>query len=362
MSTGYAKVKEEAARWRREKAQRRGRVMTLLSQDGVAAVRGLGASGKPVMAITSGEMSYPVQGRQRASFFFEDGPYSHSIRNWDEEIAEVIAEELTGGEIADIEPMTEDAVMAWTSTPEFQLGSRVVAFVQAENALRYFAQKGGRYEWAAGVIRHANDVGTNSGEHRGTIESLDAALEIVTSALRTLPAPNPHNPRPLWDVYVRGPDGFFDLGAGPAYRRIYAQGAQEAVDYVRKVMEREGHKIPADAALALPADFVSYEVGQSGARKLVDNPPWVTKLLADSYEVLEARVPPAWLPRLSDTGRAGGSSRRGCASTAVARTAACCRRSIRPWSSRSRPTPRRHSSRRTWRPGCRRPSSSPTGW
>lgn len=34
-------------------------------------------------------------------------------------------------------------------------------------------------------------------------------------------------------------------------------------------------------------------------RRFVDNPPWVTKLLANAYELLEERIRPDWLPKLS---------------------------------------------------------------
>ncbi len=38
--------------------------------------------------------------------------------------------------------------------------------------------------------------------------------------------------------------------------------------------------------------------GRHGRPDFVDNPAWVTKILADSWEVLEDTIPPAWRPRL----------------------------------------------------------------
>lgn len=35
------------------------------------------------------------------------------------------------------------------------------------------------------------------------------------------------------------------------------------------------------------------------AHSFVENPPWVTKALADAYESVSSKVPPAWLPRLT---------------------------------------------------------------
>jgi hypothetical protein len=41
-------------------------------------------------------------------------------------------------------------------------------------------------------------------------------------------------------------------------------------------------------------------------RGLRDNPGWVTQALARSYETMEARVPPQWMPKLEDTGAQRG--------------------------------------------------------
>jgi len=38
----------------------------------------------------------------------------------------------------------------------------------------------------------------------------------------------------------------------------------------------------------------------------IPNPSWVTKALADAYETMEDRVPPKWLPKLTETGARRG--------------------------------------------------------
>ena len=41
--------------------------------------------------------------------------------------------------------------------------------------------------------------------------------------------------------------------------------------------------------------------------RLVQNPAWVTRAISGAYETLEAKVPPAWLPKLSDVSASRGA-------------------------------------------------------
>lgn len=42
-------------------------------------------------------------------------------------------------------------------------------------------------------------------------------------------------------------------------------------------------------------------IGPEPKLDLVDNPAWLTTAVADVYDVLEQKVPPAWMPKLTDT-------------------------------------------------------------
>lgn len=157
---------------------------------------------EPRMAIKSGELSDHAAGRFRVTFFGPDGPHGHSTRDTDREIAEVVVDSMQGP----FAPMTDAEVMAFTQTPAFLKGSRVTAFVQAENKLRWFASKAGRSDWAQRAIDRANDIGTRGGavNVRGKpddLDALDAALDVMHAAIRELPVENPRRhlvSNPAW--------------------------------------------------------------------------------------------------------------------------------------------------------------------
>lgn len=160
------------------------------------AIRG-GTGDDSRMAIISGEMSDPGHGRFRVTFFGPDGPHGHVTRDTYREIAQEIRSAL----LAPISPMADDEVIAWTSTEEFSKGSKLTAYVQAENALRWRAGQAGRLEWAFGVITRANDVGTRHGAVNNRkpydADALDEAIAMISAALRELPDRNPSPPRSL---------------------------------------------------------------------------------------------------------------------------------------------------------------------
>jgi len=160
--------------------------------------------GKPMMAIKSGELSDLDAGTLRVTFFGPDGPHGHSTRKTDREIAEEVATTMKGP----FRPMDDDDVMAWQSTPEFQRGSRLVAFVQAENTIRWLASKAGRSEWATEQVNRANEIGTRDGtvNSRGLpddLDALDKAIAILQRGIAELPHQNPAN----MDEQVVTPEG-----------------------------------------------------------------------------------------------------------------------------------------------------------
>lgn len=223
-----------AVAWRKE---RRGRTQDILNSFAVSpAIRGMsGTRGEfvqPRMAIMSGELSDRATGKFRVTFFGPDGPLGHVTKDSHEAIAAEVLESL----YPPIAPMTDEEVIAWTTTPEFEMGSRIVAYMQAENTLRWFAQKAGKLDWAYEVIARGHH-GVDQVQQVQTIEALEAATKLLTDAIATLPVPNPR-------------------------------------------------------------------------RHLVANPPWVTAALADSYEVLDDKVPPEWLPQLAGVLPGRGTSIR----------------------------------------------------
>ncbi len=191
------------------------------------AIRGMFGK-EPRMVIKSGELFDMKYGLLRVTFFGTDGPHGHATKRTDREVAEEVRQTLSPPYV----PMTDDEVIAWTSTQEFEKGSKIIAFTQAENTLRYRAQQLDRYAWAQEVIQKANDAGTKDGavNARGKPydpDALDKALWILTAAITELPRQNPR------------------------------------------------------------------------VKALVRNPPWVTEALADSYKLIDNKVPPKWMPQLA---------------------------------------------------------------
>lgn len=168
------------------------------------------------LVIVSGD-THPGALPLRATTFMVDGPWGHENYKTPDQIAD----ELAKRSWKDVRAADEHEVIEWTTTPEFIHGSKVVAYIQAANALRYWAaQKGydsAEYKKADGVLRVAD---------RMDPERVDEALAMVEAELRTV-AP---------------------------------------------------HENPA----------------------AITNPAWVTRVLAKAYETVAGRVPPAWLPKLSD--------------------------------------------------------------
>lgn len=179
----------------------------------------------PALILTSGDFSelvivsgdtHPGQPPLRVTTFLVDGPWGHeNYKTMDE-----VAFEIARRSWKEMRAADDHEVIEWTSTPEFVRGSKRVAYVQAANALRYWAGR----------------QGYQSAEY-ARIEKLLGKTNAMDEA---------------------------------------------DIDEAIEILERELAKV-------------------SGSG-LVENPPWVTKVLADSYEAMESAVPPAWLPKLSDVG------------------------------------------------------------
>jgi predicted SprT family Zn-dependent metalloprotease len=155
------------------------------------AIQG-GSGDQATMAIKSGELSDTKYGRYRVTFFGHDGPHGHVTKDTDEDIAM----ETKAVMKRPIVRMSDDDVMAWTSTDEYLRGSKLTAFMQGENTLRWLAGKNDRWDWANEVIAIANKAGTRDGtvNRRGQAfdpDALDEAIKIVSAALGELPIRNP---------------------------------------------------------------------------------------------------------------------------------------------------------------------------
>ena len=124
--------------------------------------------GREELLILSGEMQYPEEGPLRVSYFLREGPRSHDVGKSVEELAKRI------GQVTSVEPVSEDYVMEWMSTPEFIQGSKVVAFIQADNELRYLAGKVGMSNEAWDVASMARDLAETD---------IDAAVKLLRDAI-----------------------------------------------------------------------------------------------------------------------------------------------------------------------------------
>lgn len=90
----------------------------------------------------------------------------------------------------------------------------------------------------------------------------------------------------------------YELNEAPLDRQNYRKGdprAQELADDVRRRSAFED---------ARPHEIVRHRQ-RLKLGELEENPPWVTKMLADSLVTLQEQVPPKWLPKLEGTSSRG---------------------------------------------------------
>lgn len=209
-------IKAEAAAWRKAKAERINAIEILLAVS--PALRGM-VGDYPRLALVTGELSDPAAGAHRVTYFGTDGPYGHATRPSMRRIAEEIEDTLQ----PPYESLTEDEVIAWTSTPEFIDGAKRVAYVQAENTYSWLAQKANiRFDERMATSDRARAISRETGD-------IEKATAFLHEKIAELPKQNP---------------------------RV--------------------------------AGFV------------MNPPPWVTGVLADSYETLAKKAPPRWLPQISE--------------------------------------------------------------
>jgi len=75
-------------------------------------------------------MSNPEEGAHRVTLLLPDGPQGHITRKSIMRLAQDLSRDLMPNRI---EPVDEDRVMAWVSTPEYSEGSERVLEMQWRN-------------------------------------------------------------------------------------------------------------------------------------------------------------------------------------------------------------------------------------
>ncbi len=86
--------------------------------------------GRQTLLISSGEMSNPEEGPHRVTKLLRDGPEGHVTRKSITQLAQDLSRDLAPERI---EPVSEDQVMDWVSTPEYIEGSERVMEMQRRN-------------------------------------------------------------------------------------------------------------------------------------------------------------------------------------------------------------------------------------
>lgn len=86
--------------------------------------------GRQTLLISSGEMSNPEEGTHRVTKLLRDGPEGHVTRKSITRLAQDLSRDLAPERI---EPVSEDQVMDWVSTPEYVEGSERVMEMQRRN-------------------------------------------------------------------------------------------------------------------------------------------------------------------------------------------------------------------------------------
>jgi hypothetical protein len=89
--------------------------------------------GRETLLILSGEMSNPEEGAHRVTKLLRDGPEGHVTRRSVARLAQELSRDLAPERI---EPVDEERIMAWVSTPEYAKGSERVLEMQRRNRPR----------------------------------------------------------------------------------------------------------------------------------------------------------------------------------------------------------------------------------
>ena len=177
----FAEFEREAAE--REERHQRERKLAETALRASSAISGHTQWGDPRMAIVSGETADREDGAMRVTFFGVDGPHGHVTRKTEEDIADEVRQVMVPPYV----PMTEAEVIAWTTTPMYEIGSRKVAYTQAANSLSWYASQAGRRE----VYERANKLANEAMGRDPGVAEMDRALAIFHDAIRELPTRNP---------------------------------------------------------------------------------------------------------------------------------------------------------------------------
>lgn len=132
--------------------------------------------GRRSLVIRSGEMQNRSEGKLRATMFGTDGPRGHVTRNTDKELAEELLHYFAA---KSVRPATDAEVMRWTSTPEFDRGSKLVAFTQAANTLSWRAGQNDKRDRARDIERRA---------HALIASDVDAAIALLQAGIKEIGA------------------------------------------------------------------------------------------------------------------------------------------------------------------------------
>ncbi len=253
----FERKMEERARRREAKIDRIAEIFAA-----TPAVRGKGHYDTR-MAIKSGELADRKTGDLRVTFFGPDGPHGHVTVKTDRAAAEAVLDFMN----EPFSPMTEEEVIAWTTTPMFERGSRIVAIIQAENTLRYLAGRAGRSDWAYDVIRQRGGMMFDE----APLEVLDAELDRIAAAIRELPV---QNPRVSLAAFARNP-AWVTSALAEHYELLDDKVPARWLPHLKSVTHSRKH---------LLAEFTEFGCGAYGCVLATNDPNTVLKVTSDETE------------------------------------------------------------------------------
>lgn len=133
--------------------------------------------------IASPELD-PKEGTVRITTLRHDGPWGHTSGKDMEELVEKEASSRVT-----YTPVDDDFVMTFTGTTEYREGIRRLAFVQADNQLRWIAGQKGRdaSTWASDLSYRV----IMEAEETGDLEGATRTLERAAADVQAGRAPNP---------------------------------------------------------------------------------------------------------------------------------------------------------------------------
>lgn len=301
--------------------------------------------GRPELWILSGNMGPDKKGH-RVTYFGKDGPIGHIERDTLEELWDELYRDG-----ATLQPVGDAEVIEWTSTPEFERGSRRVAYIQALNQLGWLISQA--------VTHDDKRVLMEAQSKAQSMEDEEKATAFLGRVIHSFSGPRKNPGKPPVAALEREV-GAFLRHAGyhepftvrwwsardehGARKRDYAMVGLATADFLFSqrilaldaahrtaiIAHEVGHVLAFDrwgddsepAADRAAKEFldvtISYDKSFPGKGlqvcavknpalreedfDLIPNPtPWVTHVLAQHYPELEEQVPPAWLPKIAKT-------------------------------------------------------------